>query len=133
MKLSFRRYIIQYGWLLLQTYFKAWIDVLSIYYVSFTHVYVTSELFITIYKSFITFNEKSFDQKNFWNRCRGTKLPKWLSGKKIATLPFWHFCPCALISKILLVKWLLVESYERPIELWHWQRHLSPMYHIRSK
>ena len=26
-------------------------------------------------------------------------MPKWLFGKKIAILPFWHFCPCASISK----------------------------------
>ena len=31
------------------------------------------------------------------------------------TLPFWHFCPCASISKNLLDKLLIVEYYERPI------------------
>ena len=51
-------------------------------------------------RSFIIFNQKSFGKKNFWNRCTGKKVPKWLFGKKIATLPFWHFFPCASISKI---------------------------------
>ena len=40
-------------------------------------------------------------------------MPKWLFGKKIATLPFWHFFPCALISKILFAKILLIGYYER--------------------
>ena len=64
---------------------------------------------------FIIFNKKSFGKKKFWNRCTGKKVPKWLFGKKIATLPFWHFFPCASISKIFFAKWLLVDYYERPI------------------
>ena len=42
-------------------------------------------------------------------------MTKWLFGKKIATLPFWHFCLCASISKKFFAKWLLVECFERPI------------------
>ena len=46
------------------------------------------------------------------HRDKSAKMAIW---QKIATFPFWHFCPCASISKILLAKWLLVECYERPI------------------
>ena len=49
--------------------------------------------------SFITLKEKSFGQKKFWNWCTGAKVPKWLFRKKIATLPFWHFCPLCIDFK----------------------------------
>ena len=36
---------------------------------------------------------------------------KFYEGKQL----FWHFCPCASISKIHFAKCHLIECYERPI------------------
>ena len=64
---------------------------------------------------FRSFNKKSFCQKNFRNWSTGTKVPKWQSGYFLANSHFWHFCPCAWISKILSAKLLFIDCYERPI------------------
>ena len=44
-------------------------------------------------RSFITLKEKSFGQKNFWNRCTGTKAPKWQSGYFLPNSHFGTFVP----------------------------------------
>ena len=46
------------------------------------------------------------------HREKSAKMAIW---QKIATLPFWHFFPCASISKILFAKILLIGYYERLI------------------
>ena len=76
--------------------------------------------------SCMTLNLKSFCQKNLklMHRDKSAKMAIW---QKIATLPFWHFCPCASISKILLVKWLLVEYYERAITHFCWKSVSGPV------
>ena len=44
------------------------------------------------FTSFIILNDKSFGWKKIWNWCTGKKVPKWLFGKKIATLPLLSLC-----------------------------------------
>ena len=111
MKLSFRRYIIQYGWLLLQTYFKAWIDVLSIYYVSFTHVYVTSELFITIYCHQIflwNLHICIYNRPNLWWNLKS--LPRSLCTLKFYVIFFWP----------LKEPWFFILTQFNSISLYSW-------------
>ena len=50
-------------------------------------------------RSFITPNEKSFGQKNFSNRCVGTKVPKWLFGKKQPLCQLGTFVPVHRFQK----------------------------------
>ena len=56
-------------------------------------------------------------------RDKSAKMAIW---QKIATLPFWHFCPCSWKAIFFLAKWLLVECYERPIRHFCWKSVSSP-------
>ena len=64
--------------------------------------------------SFIALNQKSFHQRKFWNRCTGTKVPKWQSGYFLPNCHFGTFFPVHRFQKVfgkMTSGWVLWKSY----------------------
>ena len=53
-------------------------------------------------RSFISVNDKSFCQNNFWNWCTGTKVPKWQNGYFLPSSHFGTFVPLHWFKKFFL-------------------------------
>ena len=65
-------------------------------------------------RSLITLKEKSFGKKNFWNRCTGTKVPKWQSGYFLPNCHFGTFVPVHRFQNFfgkMTFGWVLWKSY----------------------